>query len=104
MTCICLYPKLIYIDDNEFLALPTDEFPEFSLVTVPKIEYDDDNEWVIVIWDADFDTSFIKRYEVNNHIVYAGCGNGRDVCEKKDKIYVLHPVDEWEREHIININ
>ena len=51
-----------------------------------------------------------KEYEINDHIVLAGCNNeglkkkrGKMVCDEKDIFVVFHPINEWMEYHIRKI-
>ncbi len=59
---------------------------------------------------ADPEGADLKSYEVNDHLVYAGCNfgdklkrGGKMVCREKELFLVLHPKEEWERYHIRNL-
>ncbi len=61
------------------------------------------------MWE-DPESANIKSYEVNDHLVYAGCSfdellmkKGKKVCKEKRLFMVLHPKEEWEKYHIRNL-
>ena len=78
---------------------------------IPKLEYTekDGKEYVAVLWE-DPEGADLKSYEVNEHLVYAGCNfgdklkrGGKMVCKEKELFMVLHPKEEWESYHIRNL-
>jgi len=79
--------------------------------SIPKLDYTerDGKEYVVVLWE-DPEGADLKSYEVNDHLVYAGCSfgdklkrGGKMVCKEKELYMVLHPKDEWESYHIRNL-
>jgi len=90
--------------------MPDDEI-NGETFDIPKLEYTEKNgiEYVAVLW-ADPKDADLKSYEVNDHLVYAGCNygdklkkGGKMVCKEKELFLVLHPKEEWERYHIRNL-
>jgi len=68
----------------------------------------DNKEYVAVTWKKPTDYDHLKSYEVNDHLVFAGCSNdntkvedGQMKCDRKDLYVVLHPVREWLKDHVI---
>jgi len=116
LSCPCLYPLIVIEkleDDSEliFYGMPEDEEMR-KPGNIELIEETTDSgkkeEFVAVMWKKPTDFDHVKRYEVNNHYVYAGCNNdsttvidGQMKCDRKDLYIVLHPVKEWVKDHII---
>jgi len=112
ITCPCLYPLIITITDEDgdktvYWSMPNDELDNEKF-KIPKIDEitQDGIEYVAVMWKdpKDADT---KSYEVNEHLVYAGCNfddkikkGSKTVCKEKELYIVLHPKLEWENYHI----
>lgn len=143
--CSCLYPLHIVDrrdggenDPIEYLAFPQEVIDElgvdenghgkFKIPKIRKVREKDlegiDRDWVKIIW-ADSSFAKTKKYEVNDHLVVAGCdmpvecrfgnngnngkGKGKGShkckikCEEKEVYEVLHPLDEWHSHHIVEI-
>ena len=112
MTCPCLYPVILTItdidgDETRYISMPDDELDNEKF-KIPKIDYieKDGKEYVAVLWE-DPEGADLKSYEVNDHLVYAGCSfgdklrrKGKMVCREKELYMVLHPKEEWESYHI----
>lgn len=118
--CICKYP-LVIIDgrdgkDIEYLAFPTEVMKTTDLF-VPDIEFISTEgldgvirDFVAVLWQEPIHNN-LKKYDVAGHIVTAGClpseatnePDGSLYCENKDIYLVLHPVEEWISQHIIEL-
>lgn len=112
MTCPCLYPLRITLidedgDKNVYWAMPEDEIEDDGAFKIPKIEnvVENDISYKAVMWKDPKDAS-VNSYEINDHLVYAGCSydelvekKGKMKCIEKAIYIVLHPADEWERIH-----
>lgn len=97
-------------DKNIYWSISEDEIsidafkiPELDLVTQEGVEY------VSVIWKSIPKNANIKSYEVNGHLVYAGCAledlkkkGSKMVCKEKELFKVLHPAEEWVSYHVRN--
>jgi len=114
MTCPCLYPIITTITDsdgdkNTYWGMPDDELDDGEF-KIPKLDYVEQEgvEYVAVIWEDPKDAT-IKSYEVNGHLVYAGCAyedlkksGNKKVCKEKMLFVVLHPKEEWNSYHVRN--
>lgn len=87
--------------------MPDDEIDneKFTIPEISEITKDRKN-YIAVMW-ADPEGADVKSYEVNDHLVYAGCSfaeklkkGGKMVCKDKSLYIVLHPKLEWESYHI----
>lgn len=101
MTCPCDYPVLIDYKGIPFIAFPLEEF-EQGEINIPDIEEDESGKWVIVKWKKNIHGN-VKEYDVIGHIVLAGCEENELSCSKKDIYHVYHPIDEWNKEHMLKI-
>lgn len=115
MTCPCLYPMIVTVTDSDgdkttYWSMPDDELDNGKF-EIPELEYIEKNgiEYVAVKWE-DPSGADLKSYEINDHIVYAGCSfgdklkrGGKMVCKEKELYLVLHPKEEWESYHIRDI-
>ena len=115
ITCPCLFPIVLTITDEDgdetvYWALPDDEI-DGQTFDIPKLDYTerDGKDYVAVLWN-DPEGADLKSYEVNDHLVFAGCSfgdklkrGGKMVCREKELYMVLHPKDEWESYHIRNL-
>lgn len=97
-------------DEVKYWSMPDDELDSEKFI-IPEISEitQDGQEYIAVLW-ANPKGADIKPYEVNEHIVYAGCGfadkikkGNKLVCKEKELYIVLHPKLEWENYHIRNI-
>lgn len=66
------------------------------------------HEYMAVVW-KDPKNATTKKYDINNHIVVAGCDfptekKGKLKCVDKQIYVVLHPIDEWIEHHMIKIS
>lgn len=114
MVCPCKHPLHIIDkrDDEdiiEFLAFP-DEFIDDvdGEIKVPKFEVieEDGKKYMSVLW-KDMLSANVKRYDVNEHIILAGCESKIDgkklQCKRKELYLVLHPLEEWNAYHVVNL-
>jgi hypothetical protein len=109
--CVCKYPLIVTDnrgeDEKVFISIPLEILGE--VVPVPNMEPVDeigfDNikrkymkiEWQDIPKNA-------KRYNVNEHIVLAGCSEEAITCDSKSIYAVYHPMDEWNKYHMLEIN
>lgn len=117
MVCPCMYP-LVFIDDRDgdnisYISIPDEVLEEEGGVDYPEFEevkeegFDGKmHDYMAVIW-KDSKNAITKKYDVNEHIVVAGCdarSDGKKMkCKKKELYMVLHPIDEWISYHIVSI-
>lgn len=118
--CICRYPLLVR--DNrgpepvDFMSVPIGIFTdrEFRLPRIERIVLNDTDgnpmNCIAVHW-KELDHENISTYDVNNHLVIAGCDpsrmsmkDGMLVCNVKDIYTVFHPEEEWDSYHIVDID
>ena len=86
---------------------------------VPDIEYEDTEGldgiirgYMSVTWQKVKDGDLVKKYDVANHVVTAGCQpeeaskgeDGKLICDEKNIYVVLHPVQEWVEQHIVELS
>lgn len=111
--------------DVKFLAIPFDTVAERD-IDIPEIEMVEHDipiglagsdfitkNFVKLIWKKPTD-EFTKKYEVQGHIVVAGCKHSETIkvdeegteklkCTEKEIFSVLHPADEFLNQHIMDI-
>ena len=118
--CVCRYPIFI-IDlrdgvgkEIEFYALPVQVIGEEmgGEPFIPRMEIEEREsfsgiigDYMKIIWDDP--PKGVKEYDVNGHIVQAGCpvdehGNV-EKCDTKSVFVVYHPLQEWISEHLIEL-
>lgn len=113
--CPCMYPMIIfdnrYDEQIEYLAIPKEIIKEKGDITLPEIEIINlkGKEWMAVTWNT-LSHNNVKDYDVNDHIVIAGCDissmvekEGKLRCDEKKIYIVLHPMDEWLDHHVIEL-
>lgn len=63
-----------------------------------------DRKYKSVLFKERGSNTNIKSYEVNEHLVYAGCEidelSGKKYCKDKQLYLVLHPIEEWNSFHV----
>lgn len=120
--CICKYPLMVTDkrdgQEIEYLAMPL-EIIEGGEIPVPDIEIQHTEgldgifrDYVAVKWKDITPDLHVKKYDVVGHVVFAGCGlsealkgeNGHIHCDAKSIYMVLHPLEEWAENHIIEIS
>lgn len=109
--CVCRYPIMIvdnrFGDKKLFLSLPVEILIDETL-SVPDINIVKEKgfdgikrDYVKVKWkDVE---SKANRYNVQDHIVIAGCPEDQLTCDVKNIYEVYHPLEEWESDHMIEI-
>lgn len=115
MTCPCLYPVILNVTDSDgdkvkYWSMPEDELDrEFEIPKIQEVIHKNE-KYMAVLWHDPGDAD-LKPYEINEHIVYAGCNfddkirkGGKLVCKEKELFLVLHPINEWYSYHIKNYN
>ncbi len=119
MVCPCEFP-LVFLDnrhgeDISYISIPEEIFKEWGSIEVPLFEeikdkgFDDElHDYMAVIW-RDPKNATTKKYDINDHIVIAGCdlptdNKGKLKCVEKEIYVVLHPIDEWIDHHMIKIS
>ncbi len=100
--------------DIEYVAFPDDYIEEVDGdIVIPEFEqlrergFDgEEHDYMAVVYQEPKDAN-TKKYDVNDHIVVAGCHAETDgkkmICKKKELFMVLHPLDEWEKYHKVKI-
>lgn len=119
--CICKYPLLV-IDNRdgkgvEYVAMPIEAIKEGD-IPIPDIDYEETEGldgivrgYISVTWQKVKDGDIVKKYDVVSHVVTAGCQleeaskgeDGKLVCNDKNIYVVLHPVQEWVEQHIVEL-
>lgn len=112
--CSCKYPLMIS-DEREdtevsYLAFPDEFIDEMEgEIIVPNIMLKElegldgiTRQYIEVQWkETKIDN--VKKYDVNGHIIYAGCDENELQCDRKSVYRVLHPLEEWVNYHIVVI-
>lgn len=84
---------------------------------VPEIDYEETEgfdgiikSYISVKWQNIKDSDIMKKYDVAGHIAIAGCTlqetsimDGSITCTDKSIFKVLHPAEEWVKEHVIEL-
>ena len=85
---------------------------------IPDIEYEKTEgldgiirDYIAVTWQKVKDGDVVKKYDVNSHVVTAGCQlgeaskeeDGKLACDEKNIYVVLHPIEEWIEQHIVEL-
>jgi hypothetical protein len=115
VVCPCQFP-ILFTDNrhgqrNSYIAFPNDTFEEMEEIPNPSFEEvtEDGEEYMAVMYISPIGKT-TKRYLVNDHICLMGCdakidSNGKSIaCKRKDMFIVMHPIDEWNSEHIVEIS
>lgn len=96
-------------DELIYYAMPEDEELRKPL-DIDIVDGEEGEHFVAVLWRNITGDDHIKEYEVNGHLVFVGCSseeamskNGKFYCGDKDLFLVLHPIDEWLQDHIIEV-
>lgn len=109
--CVCKYPLIIVDirdgDIKEFISIPL-EIADESFIPIPDMEvveekgFDDKiGKYMKVTWNIPSGTP--KRYNINEHIVLAGCPEEELQCSTKSIFEVYHPIDEWNAYHMLEL-
>ncbi len=122
--CVCRYPIMLTDKrdglENEYICIPV-EAVEGDNIPTPQIEYikekdldeslrkfikenDFENskkEWIVVKWNKPSNAA--KKYNVNNHIVIAGCPEDQLTCDSKSIYEVYHSAEDWYSDHMVEI-
>ena len=117
IVCVCRYP-LVFIDTRNgdsisYISIPEEVFEDEGGIDNPEFEeiaeegFDGEmHDYMAVIWKNPED-AITKKYDVNEHIVISGCDASTDgkkmKCKKKELYVVLHQIQEWIDNHIIEI-
>jgi len=110
--CVCRYPIMItdkrFGGSDTFISIPL-EILDGIEVPIPDMEVTDevgfDNityKYMKVKWQDVIPVN-AKRYNVNDHIVMAGCQEDQLSCDTKSIFSVSHPLDEWNKDHTIEL-
>lgn len=96
-------------DSNIYLSLPLEILGGMTEIPVPDMEVVDEigfdnikHKYMRVKWQ-DVIPPGAKRYNVNDHIVIAGCQEDQLSCDSKSIFAVYHPIDEWNENHMIEL-
>lgn len=111
--CVCKYPLIVTDSrdgtDRDFISIPLEILNGINEIPIPYMEVVDEKdfddkmatymkiEWQKISKDA-------KRYNVNDHIVLAGCSEDQLSCDTKSIFAVYHPIDEWNEYHMLEID
>lgn len=111
--CICRYPIMItdkrFGGSDTYISIPLEvvdgvEVPVPDMEVVKEKDFSDKMAtYMKVKWQDDI-PSWANRYNVNDHIVMAGCPEERLSCDTKSIFAVFHPIDEWNGYHMIDLN
>ncbi len=112
-----MYP-IVFVDDRDgdylsYISIPEEVLEDEGGVDNPEFEevkeegFDGKiHDYMAVIWRNPKNAT-TKKYDVNEHIVIAGCEASTDgkkmKCKKKELYMVLHPIQEWTDHHIVKI-
>lgn len=110
--CVCKYPLIVTDsrdgEDKVFVSLPL-EILDGTEVPIPDIEVVEEKDfndkmakYMMVKWQSIVPKN-TKRYNVNEHIVLAGCPEDQLSCDTKSIFAVYHPIDEWNAYHMIEL-
>jgi hypothetical protein len=111
--CICRYPIMItdkrFGDSNIYMSMPLEILGGMAELPLPDMEIVDEigfdnikHKYMKVKWQ-DVIPSGAKRYNVNEHIVIAGCQEDQLSCDSKSIFAVSHPIEEWNENHMIEL-
>lgn len=116
--CVCRYPLMItdkrFGDDIVHISMPLEVIKGMSEMPIPDMEVIDEKgfddivrKYMMVRWQESFDESFdiskTKRYNIQDHIVIAGCPEDQLKCDIKSIYTVYHPMDEWNSYHMLEL-
>jgi len=110
--CACRFPKLIidtsYGDgDNAviFYSIPIEVIEDIGL-EIPLMEEVEEKspsrvsgKYMKVTWAKPH--SGTKMYEIVDHLVVSGCPEDALQCDASAIYVVYHPIEEWNKKHII---
>lgn len=111
--CICRYPLIVtdkrLSDDVVHLSMPLEVIQGMSEMPIPDMELVEDVEgfdgkkgtYMKVVWREL--SSIAKKYNVNEHIVLAGCPEDQLSCNEKSIFEVYHPIGEWKEYHMLEL-
>jgi hypothetical protein len=102
----------------DYLAMPL-EIIDSGIIPVPDIDIQHAEgldgifrDYVAIKWKDITPDLHVKKYDVVGHVVFAGCElsealkekDGNIKCDTKSIYMVLHPLDEWVENHIVEIS
>lgn len=110
--CVCKYPIMItdkrFGSSDVFLSMPLEVIGDGIEIPIPDMEVVDEvgfdnikRKYMKVKWQEV--PSVAKRYNVNEHIVMAGCQEDQLSCDTKSIFSVSHPLDEWNEIHMVEL-
>lgn len=93
-----------------FISIPLEVIGDGIEIPIPDMEIVDEigfdnikRKYMRVRWQDDI-PSWAKRYNVNDHIVIAGCAEDKLSCDTKSIFEVFHDVNEWNEYHMIDLS
>lgn len=112
--CVCRYPLIVTDkrdgEEHDFISFPL-SILDGNEITIPDMEVVKDIEgfdgkkgtYMKVKWQELPEAQIIKKYNVREHIVFAGCPEDQLTCDAKSIYEVYHPIDEWTGYHLLNV-
>jgi len=97
-----------YGGSDTYISIPLEvtngvEVPVPDMEVVKELGFDGKMAtYMRVKWQDDI-LSTAKRYNVNDHIVMAGCPEKELSCDTKSIFAVFHPINEWNEYHMIDL-
>jgi hypothetical protein len=97
-----------YGGSDTYISIPLEitggiEVPIPDMEVVDEIGFDNiKHKYMKVKWQDDIPI-WAKRYNVNEHIVMAGCSEEKLSCDTKSIFAVSHPIEEWNEYHTIDL-
>jgi len=93
--------------DKIFISIPLEildgvEVPIPDMEVVDEKDFDDKMATYMMIKWQEIPKN-AKRYNINDHIVMAGCQEDQLSCDTKSIFIVYHPIDEWNAYHMIEL-
>lgn len=110
--CSCKFP-IIIIDsrdgkDTEYLSMPLEVIGDSGFDNIPDMEVVETESltgiigsYMKITWQEPPSTA--KKYDVQGHIVVAGCPEEALQCDAKSIFVVYHPISEWIDGHIVEL-
>lgn len=112
--CVCKYPIMItdkrYGGSDTYISMPLEVIADGIEIPIPDMEVLDEigfdnikRKYMKVKWQNNIPSN-AKRYNINDHLVMAGCAEDQLSCDTKSIFSVSHPLDEWNEYHMIDLN
>jgi hypothetical protein len=111
--CVCKYPIMLvdkrYGSSDTYISIPLEvtdgvEVPIPDMEVVDEIGFDNIKQKYMKVKWQELIPTWAKRYNVNEHIVIAGCQESELSCGSKSIFAVFHPISEWNEIHMIELN